>query len=269
MMQQPKVLIITGYGVNCEAESAEAWRRAGANPMLVHVNDLLSSPEQIDTADGLMFIGGFSYGDHMTSGHVFAQRIKHHIQPRLQTFIDAGKVMLGICNGFQVMTKMGLLPGLNGDYFNPSVSLMQNDCGHFQNYWVNIRFEETSPCVFTKGLGTLPLPIRHGEGKIFTLDTAVLEELEEAGCVAARYVDAKGDPTDDFPDNPNGSLHAIAGLSDPTGRIFGMMPHPEAYLFPENHPQWDAQKRAGSLPEEGLGLMLFRQAVETMNEVIA
>ena len=164
-MQQPKVLIITGYGVNCEAESAEAWRRAGANPMLVHVNDLLSSPEQIDTADGLMFIGGFSYGDHMTSGHVFAQRIKHHLQPRLQTFIDAGKVMLGICNGFQVMTKMGLLPGLNGDYFNPSVSLMQNDCGHFQNYWVNIRFEETSPCVFTKGLGTLPLPIRHGEGK--------------------------------------------------------------------------------------------------------
>ena len=116
-MQRPKVLIITGYGVNCEAESAEAWRRAGADPVLVHVNDLLSSPDQIDAVDGLMFIGGFSYGDHMSSGHVFAQRIKHHIQPRLQTFIDAGKVMLGICNGFQVMTKMGLLPGLNGDHF--------------------------------------------------------------------------------------------------------------------------------------------------------
>ena len=100
------------------------------------------------------------------------------------------------------------------------------------------------------------------------MDTAVLEELEEAGCVAARYVDAKGHPTDDFPDNPNGSLHAIAGLSDPTGRIFGMMPHPEAYLFPENYPQWDAQKRTGSLPEEGLGLMLFRKAVEAMNEVV-
>ncbi|MAW39593.1 MAG: phosphoribosylformylglycinamidine synthase [Kiritimatiellaceae bacterium] len=268
-MQRPKVLIITGYGVNCEAESAEAWRRAGADPVLVHVNDLLSSPDQIDAVDGLMFIGGFSYGDHMSSGHVFAQRIKHHIQPRLQTFIDAGKVMLGICNGFQVMTKMGLLPGLNGDYFIPSVSLIQNDCGHFQNYWVNIRFEDASRCIFTKGLGTLPLPIRHGEGKIFTLDAALLEQLEEAGCVAARYVDAAGNPTDAFPDNPNGSLHAIAGLSDPTGRIFGMMPHPEAYLFPENHPQWDVQKRANSLPEEGLGLMLFRNAVEAMNEVMA
>ncbi len=268
-MQRPKVLIITGYGVNCEAESAEAWRRAGADPVLVHVNDLLSSPDQIDAVDGLMFIGGFSYGDHMSSGHVFAQRIKHHIQPRLQTFIDAGKVMLGICNGFQVMTKMGLLPGLNGDYFIPSVSLIQNDCGHFQNYWVNIRFEDASRCIFTKGLGTLTLPIRHGEGKIFTLDAALLEQLEEAGCVAARYVDAAGNPTDAFPDNPNGSLHAIAGLSDPTGRIFGMMPHPEAYLFPENHPQWDVQKRANSLPEEGLGLMLFRNAVEAMNEVMA
>ena len=268
-MQRPKVLIITGYGVNCEAESAEAWRRAGADPVLVHVNDLLSSPDQIDAVDGLMFIGGFSYGDHMSSGHVFAQRIKHHIQPRLQTFIDAGKVMLGICNGFQVMTKMGLLPGLNGDYFIPSVSLIQNDCGHFQNYWVNIRFEDASRCIFTKGLGTLPLPIRHGEGKIFTLDAALLEQLEEAGCVAARYVDAAGNPTDAFPDNPNGSLNAIAGLSDPTGRIFGMMPHPEAYLFPENHPQWDVQKRANSLPEEGLGLMLFRNAVEAMNEVMA
>ena len=268
-MQRPKVLIITGYGVNCEAESAEAWRRAGADPVLVHVNDLLSSPDQIDAVDGLMFIGGFSYGDHMSSGHVFAQRIKHHIQPRLQTFIDAGKVMLGICNGFQVMTKMGLLPGLNGDYFIPSVSLIQNDCGHFQNYWVNIRFEDASRCIFTKGLGTLPLPIRHGEGKIFTLDAALLEQLEEAGCVAARYVAAAGNPPDAFPDNPNGSLNAIAGLSDPTGRIFGMMPHPEAYLFPENHPQWDVQKRANSLPEEGLGLMLFRNAVEAMNEVMA
>jgi len=164
---------------------------------------------------------------------------------------------------------MGLLPGLNGDYFIPSVSLIQNDCGHFQNYWVNIRFEDASRCIFTKGLGTLPLPIRHGEGKIFTLDAALLEQLEEAGCVAARYVDAAGNPTDAFPDNPNGSLHAIAGLSDPTGRIFGMMPHPEAYLFPENHPQWDVQKRANSLPEEGLGLMLFRNAVEAMNEVMA
>lgn len=268
-MRSPKVMIITGYGVNCEAESAEAWRRAGAEACLVHVNDLLANPDQLDGCDGLMFIGGFSYGDHMSSGHVFAQRIKHHLQPRLQAFIDAGKLMLGICNGFQVMTKMGLLPGIEGEYFTPKVSLMQNDCGHFQNYWVNIRFEDDSPSVFTRGLGTIPLPIRHGEGKIFTVNDEVLERMEQLGCVAARYVDAQHEPTMAFPANPNGSLHSIAGLCDSSGRIFGMMPHPEAYLFPENHPQWDAQKRTGTLPQEGLGLLLFRNAVEAMGEVIA
>ncbi len=260
-MHKPKVLIITGYGVNCEAESAHAWKLAGAEPALVHLNDLLERPEQLAEFQAMMFIGGFSYGDHMTSGHVFALRVKHHMQEQLQQFIDAGKLIMGICNGFQVMTKMGLLPALDGRYFEPTVALMQNDCGHFQNFWVAVRFEERSPCVFTKGLGTLPLPIRHGEGKIFTLDRALLDRIEAEGCVAARYVDRDNQPTQAFPDNPNGSLNAIAGLCDPTGRIFGMMPHPEAYLFPENHPNWDRQKLAGTLPEQGLGLKLFRNAV--------
>jgi phosphoribosylformylglycinamidine synthase subunit PurQ / glutaminase len=260
-MAKPSVLIITGYGVNCEAESAHAWTLAGAEPKRVHLNDLLDHPDQLDGFQAMMFIGGFSYGDHMTSGHVFAQRVKHHMQPQLQKFIEAGKLIMGICNGFQVMTKMGLLPGLDGQYFEPRVSLMQNDCGTFQNFWCDIRFEDTN-CVFTKDLGTLPLPIRHGEGKIFTLDEAVLARMESEGCVAARYVDADKQPTQAFPANPNGSLNAIAGLTDPTGRIFGMMPHPEAYLFPENHPNWDRQKVAGTLPEHGLGLKLFQNAVD-------
>lgn len=261
-MTKPRVLIITGYGVNCEAESAHAWKLAGAKPELVHLNDLLSQPGQLEKFQAMMFIGGFSYGDHMTSGHVFALRVKHHMQPQLQKFIDDGKLVLGICNGFQVMTKMGLLPGLDGDYFTPKVSLMQNDCGTFQNFWCDIRFEEKSPCVFTQGLGTLPLPVRHGEGKIFTLDAALLGRIEAEGCVAARYVAKDNRPTQQFPFNPNGSLNAIAGLCDPTGRIFGMMPHPEAYLFPENHPNWDKQKLAGTLPARGLGLKLFENAVE-------
>lgn len=262
-MSKPRVLIITGYGVNCEAESAHAWQLAGAQPELIHLNDLLENPE-LDRYQAMMFIGGFSYGDHMTSGHVFALRVKHHMQAQLRNFIDDGKLILGICNGFQVMTKMGLLPGLDGNCFEPTVSLMQNDCGTFQNFWVNVRFEEDSPCVFTKGLGTLPLPIRHGEGKIFTLDQALLARIEAEGCVAARYVDQENNPTQEFPANPNGSLNAVAGLTDPTGRIFGMMPHPEAYLFPENHPNWDRQKLEGVLPAQGLGLGLFRNAVDFM-----
>ncbi|MBU0676737.1 MAG: phosphoribosylformylglycinamidine synthase subunit PurQ [Verrucomicrobia bacterium] len=260
---KPKILIITGYGVNCEAESKYAWELAGADVDLVHLNDLIENAGRLQDYAGLMFIGGFSYGDHMTSGHVFARRVKHHLQEELQKFIDAERVVLGICNGFQVMTKMGLLPGLNGGYFDPKVALMQNECGCFQNRWVELAFEQTSNCVFTKGLDRMPLPVRHGEGKLFTPDKKIFAEIESAGCVACRYVDGtSGKPTQDFPQNPNGSLNAIAGLTDPTGRVFGMMPHPEAYLFPENHPQWKRQKLEGALPEHGSGLQLFENAVK-------
>jgi phosphoribosylformylglycinamidine synthase I len=265
---KPKILIITGYGVNCEAESSRAWELAGAEPVQVHLNDLLDRPEQMRDFQGLMFIGGFSYGDHMTSGHVFALRVKHHLRTELQQFIDDGKIILGVCNGFQTMTKIGLLPGLNSDYFEPKVALMQNDCGHFQNFWVHLKIEAASPCIFTKGIDSMPMPIRHGEGKIFTTDQSVIDRIEELGCAAARYADADGRPTQLFPANPNGSLHAIAGLCDPTGRIFGLMPHPEAYLFPENHPNWDLQKLNGTLPEQGLGLKLFENGTAYLRQAL-
>lgn len=258
---KPKILIITGYGVNCEAESAHAWDLAGAEPVQVHINDLIENPQQMRDVQGLMFIGGFSYGDHMTSGHVFALRVKHHLRDELQQFIDDEKIIMGVCNGFQTMTKIGLLPGVDGNYFKPGVALMQNDCGHFRNVWVNLTFENASPCIFTKGLDTMRLPIRHGEGKMFTTDDSVIEQIETLGCAAVRYADEEGNPTQEFPANPNGSLNAIAGLCDPTGRIFGLMPHPEAYLFPENHPNWDKQKLDGTLPAQGLGLKLFENGV--------
>lgn len=258
----PKVLIITGYGLNCEAESKYAWELAGAAPELVHLNDLLRQPPLLHDFSALMFIGVFSYGDHMTSGHVFAVRVRHQLREELQKFIEAGKLVLGVCNGFQIMIKLGLLPGLDGDFFTQKLSLMQNDCGAFQNFWVRLRFEPNSPCVFTKGLDFMPLPIRHGEGKIFTLDGDLLHRVEGLGCVACRYADpATGAPTQDYPHNPNGSLNAIAGLCDPSGRIFGLMPHPEAYLFPENHPLWSRDKLRGGLPAHGLGLKIFTNAV--------
>ncbi|AKJ65057.1 phosphoribosylformylglycinamidine synthase subunit PurQ [Kiritimatiella glycovorans] len=262
----PSVLIITGYGVNCEAESSLAWERAGARPVRVHLNDLLAAPGRIHDFGALMFIGGFSYGDHMSSGHAMAVRVGHHLRDELRRFVEDGHLILGVCNGFQVMAKMGLVPAADGELLNPSVTVMRNDCGHFQNYWVDLRFEPDSPCVFTRGLERMELPIRHGEGKVFTPDAAVLEGIEKAGCVPVRYADAEGRPAQDYPANPNGSLNAIAGLCDPTGRLFGLMPHPEAYLFPENHPRWDHRKGEGRFPEYGEGLKLFLNAVECMRQ---
>ncbi|HBA82769.1 MAG TPA: phosphoribosylformylglycinamidine synthase [Verrucomicrobia bacterium] len=256
------VLIITGYGLNCEAESRHAWELAGANVQFIHLNDLLAEPARLHGFQALMFIGGFSYGDHLSSGHVFAVRVRHRMSEELRRFIDEGKLILGVCNGFQIMVKLGLLPGFDKDYFTQKVSLMQNDCGSFQNFWVKLRFEASSPCVFTQGLDFMPMPVRHGEGKIFALDKGLVERLEAEGCVACRYADpVSGESTMAFPHNPNGSLNAIAGLCDPSGRIFGLMPHPEAYLYPENHPQWQVQRLDGTIPERGLGLKLFQNAV--------
>jgi phosphoribosylformylglycinamidine synthase subunit PurQ / glutaminase len=262
------ILIITGYGLNCEAESKHAWELAGAQPALMHFNDLLANPPRLREYAGLMFVGGFSYGDHMTSGHVFALRTRHRLSGELEEFIRQGKLIMGVCNGFQIIVKLGLLPGLDDDFFTQKLSIMQNDCGTFLNFWIRLRFESSSPCVFTRGLTSLPLPIRHGEGKVFSLDKALIHRLETLGCVPCRYADPEtGGATQEFPHNPNGSLNAIAGICDPSGRIFGLMPHPEAYLYPENHPQWEVQKMRGVLPEQGLGLALFRNAVEHLQQI--
>lgn len=262
------VLIITGYGLNCEAESKVAWEMAGAQPDLMHFSDLLAQPARLHEYAALMFMGGFSYGDHMTSGHVFALRTRHRMSGDLEKFLNQGKLIMGVCNGFQIMVKLGLLPGLDRDYFTQKLSIMQNDCGTFQNRWVPLRFESASPCVFTRGLTHMALPVRHGEGKVFTLDKALMKHLETLGCVPCRYADpVSGEATQQFPHNPNGSLNAIAGLCDPTGRIFGLMPHPEAYLYPENHPQWELQRMHGSLPEHGLGVLMFRNAVEHLRRM--
>jgi len=268
MMSSVPVLVITGYGLNCEAESKYAWELAGAHPEFIHFSDLLLHPARLHEFATLMFVGGFAYGDHMTSGHVFAFRAKHRMSGELEKFIKQGKLIMGVCNGFQIMVKLGLLPGLDREYFTQKLSLLQNDCGSFQNFWVRLRIEASSPCVFTRGLSSIPLPVRHGEGKVFTLDKNLLKQLEVLGCIPCRYADpVSGEATQEFPHNPNGSLNAIAGLCDPSGRIFGLMPHPEAYLYPENHPHWEMQKMQGNLPEHGLGLALFRNAVEHLRKI--
>lgn len=259
MRASPSVLLITGYGLNCEAESQVAWERAGARVTRMHLKDLIAQPACLMEHEALMFIGGFSFGDHMGSGHVFAARVRHHLQEGLQRFIDDDRLVLGVCNGFQVMVRLGLIPAVAGDFFSPRVALIRNDCAAFQNRWVRLRFEPNSNCVFTKGLDTVDLPIRHGEGKLFAPSLSTLDDLESEGCVACRYVDpTTGEPTASFPANPNGSARAIAGLCDPSGRLLGMMPHPEAYLFRENHPAWAHADEESLQPT---GQVLFDNAV--------
>lgn len=260
---RPPILILTGYGLNCEAESAYAWERAGAAPRLAHLHDVIEDPTPLREAEGLMLIGGFSFGDHLGSGLVFANRLRTRLRDELQAFLDKGRIVMGVCNGFQILTKLGLLPGLGGDFFAPTVSLQQNECGHFQNLWVRLAFDPHSPCIFTRGLQPMDLPIRHGEGRLFAASKAILSVIERKKLAPCRYINpATGKPTQRFPYNPNGSVKAIAGLCDESGRIFGLMPHPEAYLFPENHPRWDFQRVRGELPENGAGLTFFTNAVE-------
>jgi len=263
MPSDVKALIITGFGLNCEAETSHAFKLAGAGAEQVHLNDLLDGRRALDEFHILAFIGGFSFGDHIAAGRVFAGRLRYRLDGPLQQFIADGKLIIGICNGFQTMAKLGILPGLDGDYRRQTVTLAHNDRGVFHDAWVHLGINPDSPCVFTRELETIHLPVRHGEGKFATLDGGVLKQLEDGNLVAARYIDpATGQPTEEYPHNPNGAEAAIAAICDPTGRIFGIMPHPEAYLSPYNHPHWFRERMKGQLPEHGQGLALFRNAVE-------
>ena len=171
--------------------------------------------------------------------------------------------MLGICNGFQTLTRLGLLPALDGQYFEVQAGLAHNDQGVFRDDWVTVRANADSPCIFTRDIEVMPLPIRHGEGKFVARDAATLQRLETENLVALRYVDPLSlEAATEFPANPNGSTNAIAGICDPSGRVFGLMPHPEAYLSPYNHPHWMRQKVNGVLPATGLGLRFFQNAAK-------
>ena len=255
-----KALVITGFGLNCEKETAAAFTLAGATPEQVHLNDLISGKRTLKEFQILAFIGGFSFGDHLGSGTVFANRVKFHLRDQLEAFVADGKLIIGICNGFQTLTRLGMLPALNGDYFTQTAALAHNDCGTFRDDWCRLKVNAGSPCIFTKGIDTVRLPLRHGEGK-FAADAATLEEIEKRNLVVVRYVDDAGNPATEFPVNPNGSLNSIAGICDPTGRVFGLMPHPEAFLSPYNAPDWTLARDEGRLPERGDGVAFFENAV--------
>lgn len=259
-----RVLVLTGYGLNCEAETAACFQALGVQVDLRHIADALDGgPELLSPYRLLAFVGGFSFGDHIASGRVLANRLRYRMGERLQRFVADGGLCLGICNGFQTLVKLGLLPGGEAGALRQSVTLTNNDRLGYWDAWVRLTVDAASPCVFTRGLDgvALELPSRHGEGKLVFADPAQRAALEAAHQVPLRYADANGQPTESWPDNPDGSPGGAAGLCDPSGRIFGLMPHPEAYLYPENHPRWIAQREAGCLPDTGLGLQLLANGV--------
>jgi phosphoribosylformylglycinamidine synthase len=260
-----RVLVPVGLGLNCEDETARAFRLAGAEVDLVHLTDLFArtAPRRIADYGVLAFVGGFSYGDHVASGFVLATRVRAHLRDDLSAFLAGGGRVLGICNGFQTLVRLGLLPGPEDGPadFVPRAALANNDRLGYRDAWVRLAVDPATRCVWTRGLGTFDVPARHGEGKVVVESETALARLEARGQVALRYVDDAGRPTEAWPANPNGSARGVAGLCDATGRILGLMPHPDAFLYPWHHPDW-RRRRAEVERAEPAGLALFRAGVE-------
>jgi phosphoribosylformylglycinamidine synthase len=275
-MAKVSVMVLPGNGTNCEMETAHACRLAGAERVdIIYIWDVLAGEVGLDDYNFLCLPGGFMDGDDLGAAKAGAHRFRHGKTPsgeplftQLQRFVQDGKLILGICNGFQLMVKLGLMPAL-GEADNPERAWKQqatvwaNDSGRFEDRWVRLAVDPASPCVFTRGIDTVSLPVRHGEGKVIFEDDAVAEAATAQNLIPVRYADPDtGRPSQAYPANPNGSPHAVAGLCDRTGRLFGLMPHPEAFTHRTNHPRWTRM----DLPEEGKGLTVFRNAVEYLRK---
>jgi len=261
-MSNVQALVLAGYGQNCDHETAYALELAGAVAQRVHINALIDGAVRLDGFQIVVFGGGFSWGDDHGAGVVQAVRMKTHLGDQMLAYIAGGNLVLGICNGFQCLVNLGLLPGIEGDYNSRKVALIGNDCGQFRDQWVNLAVNPDSPCVFTRGLDQFELPVRHGEGKFYA-ETQVMDQLVAGQQVVVRYAAPDGRPADGaYPLNPNGSLLDIAGICDSTGRIFGLMPHPEAYNHPTNHPDFTRLKAVGQANNGPTpGIQMFINAV--------
>ena len=274
-MKKVKALILTGFGLNCDNETALAFDLAGAQSHRVHINSLISGREKLADYHILVFGGGFSWGDDHGAGVIQALKLKNHIGQDLLSFVREGKLVIGICNGFQALVNLGLLPGFEEDYTKRSVAITFNDCGNFRDQWVHLSGNGDSPCVFSRGIDMADYPVRHGEGKVIA-DPKVIAQLVANNQVVFQYADSKGSAAKGyFPLNPNGSMEDIAGICDPTGRIFGLMPHPEAYNHFTNHPDWTREKeqlkRRGEKVDKGMtiGIRLFKNGVDYIRDTFS
>ena len=268
-MKRVRAIVITGNGTNCEREMAYGCRLGGADVVdIVHISDLLEGEVSLSDYDFLNLPGGFLDGDDMGAAKASANRFRYRkikgtkrtLLDEIYCFIEEGKLVFGVCNGFQLLVKMGLLPGIGEKKpLEQVVTLTYNDSGRFEDRWVTLQVNKASPCVFTKGMCETYLPVRHGEGKFFPASEEVLNEIREKGLDVMIYCDPEtGEATLQYPLNPNGSVGAIAALCDKTGRVFGMMPHPEAFLHRTNHPRWTRE----DIPEDGEGVQFFKNAVD-------
>jgi phosphoribosylformylglycinamidine synthase subunit PurQ / glutaminase len=255
-----KTCIITGYGINADDELKKAFELAGSETQKIHVNDLITTPELLRLYHIIGFPGGFSFGDHIGSGKVFGGLFKKKLKQSLDSFIESGGLVIGICNGFQVLVKMGILPNLAGNW-TQEVSLIHNDSGKFEDRWVLLNIDPASPCIWTRGISRIEAPVRHGEGKFIISDKTIETSILDNHLATATYVARDGGADVTYPDDPNGSVHHIAGICDATGRVFGLMPHPEAFIFPENHPRWQRENIT-----RGEGLKIFENGVAYCRE---
>lgn len=265
-MVKPKVLVITGYGLNCEEETAHAFEKVGAESEIVHINDLIAGDKKMSDYQIMAFPGGFSYGDDTGSGNAMANKIRNNLNEEFLKFAQADKLAIGICNGFQIITNLGLVPAVENKYGERQAVLMPNASARYECRWVHLK-RANDKCIWTKGIDLIHLPVAHGEGNFYCEDD-ILIKMKKNGQIAWKYVKEDGTSANrEFPFNPNGAMEDIAGICDESGRILGMMPHPERFNSFTNESGWEQKKeeltRAGKkIPQDGDGLKIFQNAVD-------
>lgn len=254
-MPTPRVLVLRAPGTNCDLESAHAFELAGGNADLIHINQLLENPALSSDYQILCLPGGFSYGDDIAAGRILGNQIRHHLRETLLDFKSNDKLILGICNGFQILIRSGIL--LDDDDQGEPATLTWNASGKFEDRWVKLRVDGNKS-VFLRDIESMYLPVAHAEGKFVTRTPAMLDHLKGNGQLSLRYqaIHESNGPAP-YPDNPNGSQADVAGICDETGRVFGLMPHPERFVDPTQHPRWTRE----GLQENGDGLLMFQNAV--------
>lgn len=262
---QTKVIVLTGHGINGENEMAQSFKQAGALPDLVHVEDLIAEPSRLEQYQILAFPGGFAYADDLGAGIALANRLKNNLWEELKAFAERDTLIMGICNGFQMMVNLGILPGFENELGDRKVALKHNKTNKYQCRWTHIKVA-SEKCVWTKGLGVLQISVGHGEGNFYT-DVDTLAKLKAGDQVAVQYCDKDGNLADgEFPINPNGAMEDIAGICDHSGRIFGLMPHPDRFLTAYNEDVWtlkkELAKRAGEeFSDKSVAQKMYENAV--------
>lgn len=260
---KPHVLVFSGYGLNCEEETKFSFEKAGAQAEIVHINDLIDCRKDLENYGILAFPGGFSYGDDTGSGNAFANKVRNHLWEKIEKFVQKDGLVIGICNGFQILVNLGLLPAFNKNYGERKVALLHNDSARYTVRWVDLGIKNNTPWLL--GIKNISLPIAHGEGKFFA-EEKTLEKLKEKNLIAAKYVKGEICNYQSLDANPNGSLENIAAITDETGKILGMMPHPERAIFFTQLPNWpyikeERLRKGKEIPTIGPGLKIFQNAV--------